>query len=348
MRILLPGRSRRRAGGAQTGYRPRRYAWTSQKGSAGSLDAGAVRSEPARRAAPSARAASEARRARADGLRSRRRSTSRRRARARARRFAPRGPRSRLRLARAPLPGHGSFESRPGSSFRPGGLRSGAEGTGWLFGGPGIHALGRLGLAAHEIGPAPVVITHGAVLDRRGFAWRRRRAARGRARRAGRCRERPRAPPSSASRLSRSERFVGSSRTRKFAPDATMQASSRRRCSPPESAEIGFSWASQPEKRNCPSSAWACGRCSPVTACVNERTLDSPRSVPTEPAIGPSPASAVETVVLGEVAELDAVSETGSPARRRPALENRVDERRLAASVRPDETDVVPALERGA
>src|SRR4051812_28330836 len=56
--------------------------------------------------------------------------------------------------------------------------------------------------------------------------------------------------PSSASRLSRSRWFVGSSRTRKFAPEATASASASRRRSPPESTVTAFSWASQPEKRN--------------------------------------------------------------------------------------------------
>src|SRR4051812_540673 len=55
---------------------------------------------------------------------------------------------------------------------------------------------------------------------------------------------------SSASRLSRSRWFVGSSSTRKLAPEATASASARRRRSPPESTVTAFSWASQPEKRN--------------------------------------------------------------------------------------------------
>ena len=63
--------------------------------------------------------------------------------------------------------------------------------------------------------------------------------------------------------LSTSRWFVGSSSTRKFAPDATSSASASRRRSPPESAVTGRSWVSQPEKRNRPSSVCACGRCSP-------------------------------------------------------------------------------------
>ena len=65
---------------------------------------------------------------------------------------------------------------------------------------------------------------------------------------------------SSASRDSRSRWFVGSSRTRKFAPDATTTASASRRRSPPESTATGFSCASQPEKRKRPSRFCASGR----------------------------------------------------------------------------------------
>ena len=65
---------------------------------------------------------------------------------------------------------------------------------------------------------------------------------------------------SSASRLSRSRWFVGSSRTRKFAPEATRSASARRRRSPPDSAVTARSCVSQPEKRKRPSRFWACGR----------------------------------------------------------------------------------------
>ena len=50
--------------------------------------------------------------------------------------------------------------------------------------------------------------------------------------------------------------------------------------------------------------------------------------------------------MLGEIAELDAIAQSRRPAHGRPALENGVDERRLATSVRPDEPDVLPALER--
>ena len=64
---------------------------------------------------------------------------------------------------------------------------------------------------------------------------------------------------SSASRLSMSRWFVGSSRMRTLAPEATRIASDSRRRSPPLSPSSGF-WPSSPLKRKRPSSARAfCG-----------------------------------------------------------------------------------------
>ena len=77
---------------------------------------------------------------------------------------------------------------------------------------------------------------------------------------------------SSASRLSRSRWLVGSSRTRKFAPEATVTASASRRRSPPESTETAFSCASQPEKRKRPSRFCASGRERPVIDWTHWRT----------------------------------------------------------------------------
>ena len=77
---------------------------------------------------------------------------------------------------------------------------------------------------------------------------------------------------SRASRLSRSRWFVGSSSTRKFAPDATVTASASRRRSPPESTATGFSTSSQPEKRNRPSSDIASGRARFVIVCTHWST----------------------------------------------------------------------------
>ena len=106
---------------------------------------------------------------------------------------------------------------------------------------------------------------------------------------------------SSASRLSRSRWFVGSSRTRKFAPEATSSASASRRRSPPESAVTERSCVSQPEKRKRPSSICACGLGSPVAAAVQSST---------EPCVGQL------LRVLREVPGHDAVTEA-----RRPAVE---------------------------
>ena len=75
----------------------------------------------------------------------------------------------------------------------------------------------------------------------RRCARRPRRAARGRGRRAGSSPGNASSAASSASRLSRSRWLVGSSSTRKFAPEATIAARASRRRSPPESTETCFS-----------------------------------------------------------------------------------------------------------
>ena len=87
-----------------------------------------------------------------------------------------------------------------------------------------------------------------------------------------RCRGTPRAPPRAPRAISTSRWFVGSSSTRKFAPDATSSASASRRRSPPESAVTDRSCVSQPEKRKRPSSVCACGRGRPVAAAVASST----------------------------------------------------------------------------
>ena len=79
---------------------------------------------------------------------------------------------------------------------------------------------------------------------------------------------------SSASRLSRSRWFVGSSRTRKFAPDATTM---REREPPPLAAREHGRPASRarPSRRRGSGRAafCACGRVSPVAAWVQSRTV---------------------------------------------------------------------------
>ena len=136
---------------------------------------------------------------------------------------------------------------------------------------------------------------------------------------------------SSASRLSRSRWFVGSSRTRKFAPDATTSASARRRRSPPESTATAFCCSSQPEKRKRPRRFCASGRRSPVAPWAHSST----------------DAALVELhLLLGEVRDLDAVAEARPAAVVLAPAEHRLEQRRLARAVRADERDVLAALER--
>ena len=133
--------------------------------------------------------------------------------------------------------------------------------------------------------------------------------------------------------LARSRRRGGSSARRgrgSSTPDATSSASASRRRSPPESAVTGRSCVSQPEKRNRPSSVCARGRGSPVAAAVASST---------DPLVGSS------MRVLGEVAGHDSVAESDLPAVERVAVEDRGEERRLARAVRPDEADLLAALD---
>ena len=153
----------------------------------------------------------------------------------------------------------------------------------------------RLGLlGARVVGPAARVGRRSGGARPRAGGRPRRRAARGRARRAGRCPGNASSAASSDSRDSRSRWFVGSSSTRRFAPEATTIASASRRRSPPDSTAAGFSCSSQPEKRNWPSSDWASGRFRPG---AGHRRVEHR-------------AALVELgLVLGEVRGLDAVTE---------------------------------------
>ena len=130
---------------------------------------------------------------------------------------------------------------------------------------------------------------------------------------------------SSASRLSRSRWFVGSSSTRKFAPEATTSASASRRRSPPDSATTGLSWSSQPEKRKRPSSACAWPRCRPVAPIVHSSTL---------------PRSSSSTSCWEKYA-----SSTPWPIRPISPADDRLEQRRLARAVRADQGHVLAALE---
>ena len=136
---------------------------------------------------------------------------------------------------------------------------------------------------------------------------------------------------SSASRLSRSRWFVGSSRTRKFAPEATTSASARRRRSPPESAVTGFSCSVPAGEEEAPEQVLRVG---PLQAGRRLRAVEHA-------------AALVELdLVLGEVRGLDAVAEPDRPAGGLAVAEHRLEQRRLARAVRADQRDVLAALDR--
>ena len=105
-------------------------------------------------------------------------------------------------------------------------------------------------------------------------------------------------------------------------------ASASRRRSPPESTATGFSCASQPEKRKRPSRFCASGRARPVIDCD---------------ALEDGAARVELHLLLREVADLDAVADAGRRPRRCTSC---LEQRRLAGAVRPDERDVLAALER--
>ena len=107
----------------------------------------------------------------------------------------------------------------------------------------------------------------------RRSARRRRRAARGRARRAAPCPGNASSAASSASRLSRSRWFVGSSSTRKFAPDATTSASASRRRSPPESSDdLLLVRRPSPRRGSARAAPAPAARCSPVAPIAHSST----------------------------------------------------------------------------
>ena len=123
--------------------------------------------------------------------------------------------------------------------------------------------------------------------------------------------------------------LVGSSRINTLAPDATRIASATRRRSPPESPSIGFS-ASSPQNRNRPSSgARLVGREAGGALCRLEDGARGPELLG----------------VLGEVPELHVVAGAQPPAIELAAAGQRLDQRRLAGAVRPDERHVFAPLQ---
>ena len=113
---------------------------------------------------------------------------------------------------------------------------------------------------------------------------------------------------------------------------ATRIASDSRRRSPPQSPSSGLS-TSSPLNRKRPSSARAWLGVSPVRLTAASSTVRAP---PRLELLG----------VLGEVADLDVVAGAQLAARRAArSADQRVDQRRLARAVGPDERDVLAALE---
>ena len=139
---------------------------------------------------------------------------------------------------------------------------------------------------------------------------------------------------SSASRLSMSRWFVGSSRIRTFAPHATRIASDSRRRSPPRQPVerlLGLLAAEEeaPEQR---------ARLVRRQPGVHRARLDDLVRPPARP-----PAELLG--VLREMADLHVVACRELAARERPHARERVDERRLAGAVGSDERHVLAALE---
>ena len=79
-----------------------------------------------------------------------------------------------------------------------------------------------------------------------------------------------------------------------------------------------------------PSSDWACGRGSPVAPIVAASTVPRLRQL---------------RLVLGEVRGHDPVTERDLARRGLALAEQRLEQRRLARAVRPDERDVLASLE---
>ena len=136
---------------------------------------------------------------------------------------------------------------------------------------------------------------------------------------------------SSASRLSRSRWFVGSSSTRKFAPDATTTASASRRRSPPDSTDDRLLVLVPAREEEAAEQALRLRPRAGRSSTARTRA--------------PSRASSSSTSCCEKYA-----ASTPWPSCTRPppaaAAEHRLEQRRLARAVRPDERDVLAALER--
>ena len=140
-----------------------------------------------------------------------------------------------------------------------------------------------------------------------------------------------RAPTSSASRLSRSRWFVGSSRTSRLAPLATTSARASRRRSPPESARHRLLVLLPAREEE---------------AAEELLRLGAPQAGRRDGGVEHRAAFVELLLVLGEVRGLDAVAELDPPRGGLAPAEHRLEQRRLARAVRADERHVLAALER--
>ena len=137
---------------------------------------------------------------------------------------------------------------------------------------------------------------------------------------------------SSASRLSRSRWFVGSSSRRKFAPEATTSASASRRRSPPESADDGLLVLVPAGEEEPPEQVLRLRALEP-----GPRLDAAARTVPRSRRARPRAARSTRPRRRGRA---------GASRRRARVAEQRLEERRLARAVRADQRDVLAALER--
>ena len=136
---------------------------------------------------------------------------------------------------------------------------------------------------------------------------------------------------SSASRLSRSRWFVGSSSTRKFAPGRDRH---REREPAPLAAR---------EHRDRLLVLVPAGEEEPAEQVLRVGALEAGHRLH---ALEHRAARVELELLLREVRRLDAVAELHASGRRVAPAEHRLEQRRLAGAVRPDERDVLAALDR--
>ena len=173
------------------------------------------------------------------------------------------------------------------------------------------------------------------ILDRDDPVGRRRRGARGRARRAAPFRGTPRARP----RAPRGSRGRGGSSARR----ARAGSRPRRRRARARAAAARRPRAPTPASRASPSRRRGSGRGGSAPAAAGARSSLRRRR-------GSSPGLGSSASCCEKYAGHDAVAELDAPLVRLPLPEERLEQRRLAGAVRADERDVLAPLEheRGA